>query len=310
VRAPLGSARAAQAQAAEWLHVVRDCEPRVLVLQTRAQWEQLESCARDAGVKLPRMRLVFVLDASPTGAPSAAASALEGRAAQRRRASSAASLAPPAVVGDDAQRPGQSLSWPELLAAGDACRARARLGLSRAESICSLVYTSGTTGLPKGVALSNWNILSNILSAWHVGAIRPGERTASFLPWSHAFGATLDLHFMLAHGVHLNLISQTSRLVQEAAVGGCSLPCHLFCACSPLTRCLQRARLSRLKPRLSTRTPHAGLAHSPPRLLACIRPRAPRIPPPIHPPIHPSMLCPALPVRAPCDRASRAFARK
>jgi long-subunit acyl-CoA synthetase (AMP-forming) len=66
--------------------------------------------------------------------------------------------------------------------------------------------------------LTNWNILSNILAAWYVGDICAGERSASFLPWSHAFGGVLDLHFMLGHGVHINLISQTSSLAKEAAV--------------------------------------------------------------------------------------------
>jgi long-subunit acyl-CoA synthetase (AMP-forming) len=111
----------------------------------------------------------------------------------------------------DGQRPAarhadEPVEWAGLLAAGDSCRASARLGRSDAHWLCALVYTSGTTGLPKGVSLSNWNLLHNLISGWHIGSIRAGDRTASFLPWSHAFGATLDLHFMLAHGIIIIII--------------------------------------------------------------------------------------------------------
>lgn len=198
-----------QARASEWLHIVNDAQPKVLVVQRMEQWEQLQAAAVEAGVRLPRMRVVLVGDAAPLGEGEGEDG---GEGSGGRTAAAAGDSVLPAPVSSD-----PLLTWPQLLAAADDPRARVpRLGASRAHSICTLVYTSGTTGLPKGVALTNWNILHNLLAGWQIGSVRAGERTASFLPWSHAFGATFDLHFMLGHGAHINLVSQVSQLASEA----------------------------------------------------------------------------------------------
>ncbi len=53
------------------------------------------------------------------------------------------------------------------------------------EHLATLVYTSGTTGPPKGVMISHANIMWTIRSAVSVVHIREGERFLSFLPLSH-----------------------------------------------------------------------------------------------------------------------------
>ena len=79
----------------------------------------------------------------------------------------------------------------------------------------TLIYTSGTTGNPKGVMLSNWNTLSNILCVQSTFTIYVGDRNAAFLPWAHSFGSTFDLHWMIRSGVHINLISDLTRIADE-----------------------------------------------------------------------------------------------
>tara|TARA_B100001093_G_scaffold328833_1_gene313872 strand:- start:6490 stop:8397 length:1908 start_codon:yes stop_codon:yes gene_type:complete len=79
----------------------------------------------------------------------------------------------------------------------------------------TLIYTSGTTGNPKGVMLSNWNTLSNILCVQSAFKIYVGDKNAAFLPWAHSFGSTFDLHWMLRCGVHINLISDLTRIADE-----------------------------------------------------------------------------------------------
>ena len=79
----------------------------------------------------------------------------------------------------------------------------------------TLIYTSGTTGNPKGVMLTNWNTLSNVLCVQSAFKVYVGDKNAAFLPWAHSFGSTFDLHWMLRCGVHINLISELTRIADE-----------------------------------------------------------------------------------------------
>ena len=56
---------------------------------------------------------------------------------------------------------------------------------SQEEDLVTLIYTSGTTGTPKGVMLSNKNLLSNIYGVSKVQKDIQDETFLSFLPLSH-----------------------------------------------------------------------------------------------------------------------------
>ena len=58
------------------------------------------------------------------------------------------------------------------------------------EDLANLVYTSGTTGKPKGVELTHANSVSNVKGVrYHVedvhGLIRQSDRSLAFLPWAY-----------------------------------------------------------------------------------------------------------------------------
>jgi long-chain acyl-CoA synthetase len=55
------------------------------------------------------------------------------------------------------------------------------------ESLATIVYTSGTTGDPKGVMLTHRNIISNLLATQDVFVIDASDTILSFLPLSHVF---------------------------------------------------------------------------------------------------------------------------
>lgn len=104
--------------------------------------------------------------------------------------------------------------WSDFIASG---RAGEPLGEPANDhtALATLIYTSGTTGDPKGVMLSNWNLMSNVLCVQGAFDLRPGDRNAAFLPWAHSFGSTFDLHWMLRSGVHINLISDLTKIADE-----------------------------------------------------------------------------------------------
>jgi len=55
------------------------------------------------------------------------------------------------------------------------------------EDIATIIYTSGTSGTPKGVVLSHKNIVSNIKSTISLAPVNCDKRVISFLPMSHIF---------------------------------------------------------------------------------------------------------------------------
>lgn len=63
-----------------------------------------------------------------------------------------------------------------------------------------LPYSSGTTGLPKGVMLSHRNLVVNVDQAIVGADFQPGEVTAGFLPLFHIYGMTVLMNVHLAGG--------------------------------------------------------------------------------------------------------------
>jgi len=118
------------------------------------------------------------------------------------------------LIGIDPIRAGQSGSfachgWSGLVE-GDSAAARkavdARIaGIKRTDPAC-IIYTSGTSGSPKGVVLSHGAILRNVDGAAEVlmGDFGWGdERFVSFLPLSHALEHTAGLYLPIALGADI-----------------------------------------------------------------------------------------------------------
>lgn len=57
----------------------------------------------------------------------------------------------------------------------------------REDDLATLLYTSGTTGQPKGVMLTHANIISNVKSVLAIVPVGPEATAVSFLPMSHIF---------------------------------------------------------------------------------------------------------------------------
>jgi acyl-[acyl-carrier-protein]-phospholipid O-acyltransferase/long-chain-fatty-acid--[acyl-carrier-protein] ligase len=68
------------------------------------------------------------------------------------------------------------------------------------DSVAAIVFTSGSTGQPKGVMLSHRNILANIDSVAQIFHFEPRDRMAGVLPLFHSFGLMGTLWFPLTEG--------------------------------------------------------------------------------------------------------------
>lgn len=70
--------------------------------------------------------------------------------------------------------------------------------LASAETLAMLLYTSGSTGQPKGVMLSHGNLISNADSIPTFLPIQPQDRTLALLPFCHAYGNSILQTHVLA----------------------------------------------------------------------------------------------------------------
>jgi long-chain acyl-CoA synthetase len=75
-----------------------------------------------------------------------------------------------------------------------------RIASIEPRSLASIVYTSGTTGRPKGVMLSHANILANAYAASRCAQFDPGELFLSFLPLSHMLERTAGYYLPMMTG--------------------------------------------------------------------------------------------------------------
>lgn len=84
-------------------------------------------------------------------------------------------------------------------------------------TLATLVYTSGTTGRPKGVMLSHRNILSNVAGALEVVSLHPGDVLISVLPLSHMFERTCGYYVPLMAGVPVAYARSINQLAEDLA---------------------------------------------------------------------------------------------
>jgi len=68
------------------------------------------------------------------------------------------------------------------------------------EDLLAILYTSGTTGNPKGVMLTHKNIISNCLSTFQIQNINSNDRLVSVLPLSHTYECTIGFIMPLMKG--------------------------------------------------------------------------------------------------------------
>ena len=90
---------------------------------------------------------------------------------------------------------------------------RSRAASLRSDQLASIIYTSGTTALPKGVMLSHANFVSNEMGSFEGLAYGPDDVGISFLPLSHVYERVTDYCFLF-RGIPLAYVPRMEDVVQ------------------------------------------------------------------------------------------------
>lgn len=84
--------------------------------------------------------------------------------------------------------------------------------------LASIVYTSGTTGRPKGVMLSHWNMLSVAYASTQALDVYADDIFLSFLPMSHTFERTCGYYVPIMSGATVGFSRGILQLADDLTI--------------------------------------------------------------------------------------------
>jgi len=155
-------------------HILQDCGASLVFASTAAQFKKIEAIQD----RLPDLRTVVLMDEGPETAGISAPRQLLSFAEMERRGTE-----------HHAAHPGDyEMAWPA----------------AAADDVATIIYTSGTTGQPKGVMLTQRNLVSNAEAI--VEAIKDAfgssddEMFLSFLPLAHVYERSAGFYTPLRLG--------------------------------------------------------------------------------------------------------------
>ena len=161
-------------------YILNDSDAALLVAASDTQWQAIAS----VGLPLPALRRVVVaqqeLGADDSGAPPVQSLSQWLESTDDARIAGGPAQEPP--TGDD---------------------------------LAALVYTSGTTGKPKGVMLTHANVMSNIDATLARVAPLPSDVFLSFLPLSHTFERTAGYYLPIAAGCCVAYARSVAQLAED-----------------------------------------------------------------------------------------------
>ncbi len=107
------------------------------------------------------------------------------------------------IITVDSRQPG-CLTWEDALALSEKASIlevyRRALSINR-HDVCNMQYTSGTTGFPKGVMLTHYNVVNNGKNIGDCMDLSTADRMMIHVPMFHCFGMVLAMTASMTHGV-------------------------------------------------------------------------------------------------------------
>ena len=91
----------------------------------------------------------------------------------------------------------EAMARADMVPSEDLERAASRV---RPDDVCNMQYTSGTTGFPKGVMLTHYNVVNNGKCIGDRMGLSTADRMMIQVPMFHCFGMTLSMTSAMTHG--------------------------------------------------------------------------------------------------------------
>ena len=181
----------------------------VLLSENRLEWLYCDFGIQSIGA--------ITVPIYPNSPPDIARKIVEDSGARFAIASDAATATKLRAVGAlktialiDVEVPGWVGRGPARLADIDA-----RLRRIKPDDLCTIVYTSGTTGDPKGVELAHRNLVDMGRATVKVHPITDADSTLSFLPYAHVFERINDIFLAVVYGGEIWISRGADHLEQE-----------------------------------------------------------------------------------------------
>jgi long-chain acyl-CoA synthetase len=205
---------------------VRRGDPVALLSENRLEWALTDYALLCRGAPtvpiyptLPAEQVQYLLADSEARVLFVSTAEQLAKALEARRETAIETI----VVFDDVASPVPGVrTLADLLEAGRAAAGsenefRMDAQSAQPHDLATLLYTSGTTGRPKGVMLTHNNLHSNVVAGVGVLPVGPADVALSFLPLSHVFQRVVD-YGMFAYGctiAHMPSIDDVARAFQE-----------------------------------------------------------------------------------------------
>ncbi|MBV8250450.1 MAG: long-chain fatty acid--CoA ligase [Comamonas sp.] len=174
-------------------YILADSQASMLVLATAQTWERI--CA--TGQDLPQLQSVIL--------------AHQGRQAEGEQRPVIGADASAEVLRLSAKPVIERDAWLQQVRS----RQAALPAPPRASDLAGIVYTSGTTGKPKGVMLTHENVVSDVHAVMQRVKAYPEDVFLSFLPLSHTFERTTGYYFAVATGSCVAYARSVAQLAED-----------------------------------------------------------------------------------------------